>query len=98
MSNDVKHTHRNEEEKTMLLHRLRRVEGQIRGLQQMIENDRYCVDILIQMSAAQSALRKTGYELLEQHLGHCVKNAIKNGDEKEAIDELMRVFKQFDKG
>lgn len=71
--------------------RLRRVEGQVRGLQKMIEEDRYCADILTQISSVQEALRAVGRELMRNHLKHCASQAIRNSDsEAEAMyDELV---------
>jgi CsoR family transcriptional regulator, copper-sensing transcriptional repressor len=71
--------------------RLRRVEGQVRGLQKMIEEDRYCADILTQISSVQEALRAVGRELMRNHLRHCAAHAIKQGEpEAEAMyDELV---------
>ena len=73
------------------LTRLRRVEGQIRGIQKMVEEDRYCADILVQLSAVQEALRSVGRELLRNHLHHCASSAIRKGgeDAKEVYDELI---------
>ena len=73
------------------LKRLRRVEGQVRGLQKMIEEDRYCADILTQISSVQEALRAVGRELMRNHLKHCASTAIKAGNaEAEAMyDELV---------
>lgn len=73
------------------LKRLRRVEGQVRGLQKMIEEDRYCADVLTQISSVQEALRAVGRELMRNHLKHCASAAIKTGDaEAEAMyDELV---------
>ena len=59
--------------------RLRRIEGQVRGLQRMVDDDIYCIDVLTQISAATSALRAVAVELLEDHLGHCVTHAIEAG-------------------
>lgn len=59
--------------------RLRRVEGQVRGIQRMVDEDKYCIDVLTQISAASSALRAVAVELLEDHLGHCVTHAIEAG-------------------
>lgn len=67
------------DDKTAVLKRLRRVEGQVRGLQRMVEEDQYCIDILTQISAATSALRAVAVELMEDHLGHCVTHAIEAG-------------------
>lgn len=84
-------------EKERIQNRLRRIEGQIRGLQQMVENDRYCVDVLIQITAVQSALKKVGYTLLEHHAKTCVVSDIQEGKEEESIDELLKVIEQYAK-
>jgi CsoR family transcriptional regulator, copper-sensing transcriptional repressor len=79
------------EAKTRNLHRLRRIEGQVRGLQKMIEEDRYCADILTQISSVHEALRGVGRELMRNHLKHCATGAIR-GSESEAekmYDELV---------
>jgi DNA-binding FrmR family transcriptional regulator len=71
--------------------RLRRIEGQVRGLQQMVENDRYCADVMTQLSAVQEALRSVSRELMRNHLKHCATSAITSGpDQAEAMyDELV---------
>ena len=76
------------------LNRLRRIEGQVRGLQQMVERDRYCADILVQIASVQEALRGVGRALLRNHLRHCVTNAIaKGGGEADAMyNELVQLF------
>ncbi len=80
------------------LKRLRRIEGQIRGLQRMVEEDRYCIDILTQVSAATKALHAVAMGLLEQHLGHCVAQAAAAGGQeaddkvKEASDAIARLL------
>jgi CsoR family transcriptional regulator, copper-sensing transcriptional repressor len=76
------------------LHRLRRIEGQVRGLQGMVEGDRYCADILVQMSSVQKALRAVGRELLRNHLRHCVTQALREGPAPgEAMyEELVSLF------
>lgn len=73
------------------LKRLRRIEGQIRGLQRMVEEDRYCADIMTQISSAHEALRSVGRELMRNHLKHCASAAIREGDaSSEAMyDELV---------
>jgi CsoR family transcriptional regulator, copper-sensing transcriptional repressor len=88
---------RSEKEKAQLLNRLKRIEGQVRGIQKMIEDDRYCVDILVQLTAINAALKKVGLHLLERHTRHCVRDAIEAGSGEEAIEELMKVFEQFSK-
>ena len=78
--------------------RLRRIEGQIRGLQKMVEEDRYCSDILIQVSSVQEALRGVSQALLRNHLRHCATAAMTSGNtaESEAIyDELVKLFSKF---
>ena len=77
--------------KTRSLNRLRRIEGQVRGLQRMVEGERYCADILTQLSSVQEALRAVGRELLRNHLRHCATEAIRRGgSEAEAMyDELV---------
>lgn len=84
-------------EKQKLTNRLKRVEGQVRGLQKMIEEDRYCVDVLVQMSAINAALKKVGYSLMERHTKTCVSDAVRQGEGEEQIQELMKVIQQFSK-
>ncbi|MCR5289953.1 MAG: metal-sensing transcriptional repressor [Treponema sp.] len=79
---------RTEEELKKLTSRLNRIEGQIRGIKNMLQNDAYCPDILIQVSAVNAALNSFNKELLASHLRTCVINDIKNGNE-EVIDELV---------
>ncbi|MFG0284548.1 MAG: metal-sensitive transcriptional regulator [Phycisphaerales bacterium JB039] len=76
------------------LARLRRIEGQVRGIAQMVEDDRYCVDILTQIAAVQQALRGVGRELLRHHLKHCVHHAAHQGPEAldAASDELIELL------
>lgn len=88
---------RTEEEMAKLTKRLKRIEGQVRGVQKMVEDNRYCVDILIQISAIQAALNQVGFQLLERHTNHCVAKAIREGNGEESIQELMQVLKQFSK-
>ena len=85
-----KKTQRTEEEKKKLINRLARIEGQIRGIRQMVENDAYCVDILTQSAAAKSAFSAFNRELLRRHIEGCVVRDIKN-DEAD-IDELMDII------
>ena len=75
--------------------RLNRIEGQIRGIARMVEEDRYCVDILTQVSAVQSALDALARKLLEHHLHGCVAQAVKSGDGARAIDEALVVISKF---
>jgi DNA-binding FrmR family transcriptional regulator len=81
------------------LRRLRRVEGQVRGLQRMIERDEYCIDVLTQVSAATKALQSVALGLLDEHLGHCVAEAIAEGGEtadakvREASEAIARLVR-----
>lgn len=88
---------RTNDEKQKVINRLKRIEGQVRGIQKMVEEDRYCMDILVQISAIQSALKQVGFSITERHMNHCVSDAIKSGDGKEMIDELMGVLRQISK-
>lgn len=84
--------------KPELLMRLRRIEGQVRGIQKMIEDDRYCVDILVQLAAVKSATQQVGLAILEAHTHTCVVDAIANDNHRvEKIDELMDVIRKFAK-
>ena len=82
-------------DKTGLGKRLSRIEGQVRGIGKMIADDRYCIDVLTQVSAVQAALDALALELLEDHLHGCVHNAVKSGDGKRAIDEALTVVRKF---
>lgn len=81
--------------KVSALKRLGRIEGQVRGLARMIEDDRYCIDIVTQISAVRAALRRTGEEIMRDHVGHCVEHAIASGNKAEQrrkVSELMEVL------
>jgi CsoR family transcriptional regulator, copper-sensing transcriptional repressor len=81
--------------KTACLKRLGRIEGQVRGLARMIEDDRYCIDVVTQISAVRAALRRVEQEVLRDHVGHCVEHAIASGDrdeQRKKVAELMEVF------
>lgn len=82
-------------DKAALMKRLNRIEGQVRGVAKMIAEDRYCVDILTQVSALQSALDAVAMQLLENHTHGCMQGAIKSGKGDAAIDELMTVIRKF---
>ncbi len=75
--------------------RINRIEGQVRGIGRMIAEDRYCVDILTQVSAVQSALDALARKLLEHHLHGCVQHAVKSGHGDAAIDEALAVIRKF---
>ena len=76
------------------LKRLRRIEGQVRGIQKMVDEDRYCADILTQISSVQEALRAVGRELMRNHLKHCAASAIRSGEEnaEKMYDELIELI------
>jgi len=85
------------ETKKACLSRLNRVEGQVRGLAKMVEDDRYCIDVVTQVQAVIAALKKVEGEILKDHISHCVEHAIKSGDKKaqrakvqELVDTLSR--------
>ena len=82
-------------DKEALLARLRRVEGQVRGLQRMIDEDQYCIDVLTQVNSAVAALRAVGIGLLDDHVRHCVRDSIHadGGDEK--VEELVSAVARF---
>lgn len=90
----VKHKHREMQEKKSLMTRLNKIEGQVRGIRAMVEDDRYCVDILTQVSAVQAALNSFNKELLARHIKTCVSEDIKEGNE-EAVDELCKLLKKL---
>ena len=75
--------------------RLRRIEGQVRGLIKMVENDKPCEDILIQIGSVKAALHKTGQVILEGHLHHCVIDGIRSGKDEETIKKLSSALEQF---
>lgn len=87
-------TARDAEQKRMLINRLSRIEGQIRGIKAMIEEDRYCIDILTQSAAASSALSAFSSALLESHIRTCVTEGIRAGD-TERVEELIQTIGRF---
>lgn len=88
---------RTNEEKQSVINRLKRIEGQVRGIQRMVEEDRYCVDILVQISAINAALKKVGFTVTERHMKHCISHAVKDGEGESAIEELLDVMKHISK-
>lgn len=76
-----------------LVRRLKIIEGQVRGLQGMIEKDTYCIDVITQTSAVKQALSNIEDVLLEEHLSHCVVNQIKSGDVKKPVGEILQVYR-----
>jgi DNA-binding FrmR family transcriptional regulator len=86
------------DDKTAVLARLKRVEGQIRGLQRMVEDDTYCIDVLTQVSAATKALQSVAVQLLDDHLRHCVSDAVQADDRVESdriITEASRAIERL---
>lgn len=90
----AKTTHRDDEQKKKLLNRLKRIEGQIRGIQSMIEQDAYCNDVLIQSSAVNAAMNAFNKELLASHIRSCVARDIREGKD-EVIDELVLTLQKL---
>ena len=88
-----RHKDRSEAEKKKLMNRLKRIEGQIRGIEGMVEKDAYCPDILVQVSAVNAALNSFNKELLAKHIKTCVVDDIKEGHD-ETIDELVKVLQK----
>jgi DNA-binding FrmR family transcriptional regulator len=87
-------THKNPK----ILARLSRIEGQVRGVSRMIEEERYCIDVLTQLQAIKAALRKVEEDVLKDHASHCVAHAIKSGDvadQKQKFDELVELFGKY---
>ena len=86
--------------KESCLKRLSRIEGQVRGLGRMVEQDRYCIDIVTQISAVRAALRRVEEEVLRDHVAHCVEHAIASGnkvEQREKVAELMAVIGRSDR-
>ncbi len=81
--------------KASLLNRLNRIEGQVRGITRMVDEDRYCVDVLTQIAAAKSALDAVSLQLLKDHTHGCVQGAIRSGSGDDAIDELLQVVRKL---
>jgi len=85
-------------DKDALVKRLHRIEGQVRGIERMVEDDRYCIDILTQVAAVNTALESLAFKLLDDHVNHCVTGALASGDPKEAAaksKELMEAVQRF---
>jgi DNA-binding FrmR family transcriptional regulator len=95
---DHQHGYLHHDNKGEYLKRLRRIEGQVRGLQRMVEEEQYCIDILTQVSAVTKALQSVALGLLDEHIGHCVADAIREGTDaeaklKEATDAIARLVR-----
>ncbi len=88
------------EAKIPVLKRLGRIEGQVRGIVGMVEEDRYCIDVVTQISAVRAALRRAEEEILRDHVGHCVEHAIASGnknDQRKKVAEIMDVLSRVDR-
>ncbi|WP_026487505.1 metal-sensitive transcriptional regulator [Caldanaerobius polysaccharolyticus] len=83
------------EQKEDLIKRLKKIEGQIKGIQKMIEEEKYCVDVLVQIAAVRSAINKVGSIILKSHAMGCVINAMGAEERKEKVDELVDTFIKF---
>ena len=87
-------------DKEALVKRLHRIEGQVRGVEKMVEDDRYCIDVLTQLAAADTALEGVALSILDDHVRHCVAHALTSGDEAEAqtkTQELLDAVRRFAK-
>jgi DNA-binding FrmR family transcriptional regulator len=83
------------EQKDGLLTRLKKIEGQVQGLQRMLREDKYCVDVLIQIAAVRAALDRVGVILFENHTRDCLIKALEEGRQEEMVDELVEVLRKF---
>ena len=84
--------------KTDLVKRLHRIEGQVRGIERMVVDERYCIDVLTQIAAVSTALESVALEILDDHVNHCVADALASGDEADArvkTDELLAAVRRF---
>lgn len=92
------HVHGYHADKTVLVKRLHRIEGQVRGIEKMVEDDRYCMEILTQVSAVATALESVALKILDDHVNHCVAGALASGEEAEAeikTRELLEAVRRF---
>ena len=92
---EIRHKYRSAKEEKDLISRLNRIEGQVRGVKAMGQDERYCTDILVQVSAIQSALNGFSRTLLSSHVKSCVVEEIKNGDADKAVDELCETIRKM---
>ena len=94
------HTHGYTKDKEALIKRLHRIEGQVRGIEKMIADDRYCIDILTQIAAVNTALESLAFKILDEHVRHCVAGALASGDAQDAAtktEELLEAVQRFTK-
>ena len=95
---DATHVHGYTKDKDALIKRLHRIEGQVRGVEKMVEQDRYCIDILTQIAAVNTALEAVAFKILDEHVRHCVAGALVSGDEANAhvkTEELLEAVQRF---
>ena len=85
------------EDKPRLLNRLNRIEGQVRGIARMVDEDRYCIDVLTQVQAVRAALAKVETEILKEHLGHCIEGAIVSGDKTEQRQKAAELIQLLER-
>ena len=98
MSKGDQHEHGYAKDKEALVKRLHRIEGQVRGIERMVEDDRYCIDILTQIAAVNTALEALALKILDEHVRHCVAGALTSGDEADAAtktEELLQAVQRF---
>lgn len=98
MSEIPTHVHGYSDNKAALVKRLHRIEGQVRGVERMVDEDRYCIEILTQIAAATTALESLAFQILDDHVKHCVARALASGDEAEAAAksrELLEAVHRF---
>lgn len=90
----MKRTYRTEDEKKQLIHRLNRISGQVEGIKKMIEEDRYCDDLLTQLLAVDKAVKSLSSVILEKHMYSCIKKEVSEGN-LEVVDEVMQLFRRY---
>ena len=92
------HVHGYTKDKDAVIKRLHRIEGQVRGIEKMVEDDRYCIDVLTQIGAVNTALESLAFKILDEHVRHCVAGALSSGDDDEATiktEELLQAVQRF---
>src|SRR6266487_4485870 len=98
MSETETHTHGYVADKEALVKRLHRIEGQVRGIERMVVDERYCIDILTQIAAVNTALESLAFKILDEHVNHCVPGALTSGDKADAhvkTEELLEAVQRF---
>jgi len=98
MSQTVTHVHGYTRDKDQLVKRLHRIEGQVRGIERMLEENRYCIDVLTQIAAVNTALESLAFKILDEHVRHCVAGALASGNEAQAAtktEELLEAVQRF---